>query len=97
VFCDRLARRGRRVLLHPRSKVIHYEGQGSGARPFRRQVFHILDFHRGAFRCYCEHHRLGKLHPMRFIAAMMLATRAAVLLAAARVRTLIPKRPAPST
>lgn len=96
VFCDRIVRHGKRVLLHPRSKVIHYEGQGSGARPFNKQVFHIVDFHRGAFRCYCEHHRRGKWHPMRFVAAAMLTTRAALLLAVARVRTLIPKRSTPS-
>jgi len=91
VFCDRILRHGRRVLLHPRSKVIHFEGSGSGARPFKRQVFHIVDFHRGAFRCYCEHHRLGRLHPMRFAAAALLAARAALLLSAARIRTWFPR------
>jgi GT2 family glycosyltransferase len=96
VFCDRILRRGQRVLLHPRSKVTHFEGSGSGARPFKRQVFHIVDFHRGAFRCYCEHHRLGRLHPMRYAAAVMLGARAAFLLAGARIRTCLPRRSAPS-
>jgi GT2 family glycosyltransferase len=88
VICGRLARRGRKVMLHPTSKVIHYEGKGSGNRPFAIQKFHILDFHRGAYRCYCEHRRIGKFHPARLIVGILLACRAAFSLAVARVRTL---------
>jgi N-acetylglucosaminyl-diphospho-decaprenol L-rhamnosyltransferase len=94
VFCDRIRRHGQRVLLHPLSKIIHYEGKGSGARPYKTQKFHILDFHRGAYRCYCEHHRLGAFHPLRWITAAALASRAAVLLAISRVRTLQPGKSA---
>jgi hypothetical protein len=87
VFCDRVRAAGMRVLLHPRSRVIHYEGKGSGARPYRVQRFHILDFHRGAFRFYCSHHRLEPWHPLRWLAAAALGTRAAILLTASRIRT----------
>jgi hypothetical protein len=44
--------------------------------------WHILDFHRGAYRCYCEHYRLGRLHPLRWIAGVALGARAGILLAA---------------
>lgn len=88
VFCDRIVATGKRVLLHPRSTIIHFEGQGSGTRrTFKAQRFHIVDFHTGAFRCYCEHHRLSIVHPSRYVAAVALTTRAACLLAAAGLRT----------
>ena len=92
VFCDRLRAAGGRVVLHPLSRIVHHEGKGSGARPFKVQRFHILDFHRGAFRCYCEHHRLGRLHPMRWLAAAALTARAACLLGAAGVASLRVRR-----
>jgi hypothetical protein len=88
IICGRLARLGRKIMLHPRSRVIHYEGKGSGNRPYASQKFHILDFHRGAYRCYCEHHQLGKFHPARLMAGALLASRAAVKLAVARMKTL---------
>lgn len=88
VFCDRIRRTGREVLLHPLSKIVHHEGKGSGPRPFHRQKWHILDFHRGAYRCYCEHYNLGRLHPLRWFAAAAMASRAAALLAAARLATI---------
>lgn len=89
VICGRLARRGRKIVLHPRSKIIHYEGKGSGTRPYLAQRFHILDFHRGAYRCYCEHYRLGRSHPARWIAGTLLAGRAGLQLALASLRNLI--------
>ena len=84
VFCDRVRRAGRKVYLHPGSKIIHYEGKGSGARPYPVQRWHILDFHRGAYRCAVEHYNLGRFNPARWLAAAALATRAMVLLAVVR-------------
>lgn len=86
VFCDRIRVAGQSVLLHPKSKIVHYEGKGTGMRTFRAQRFHIVDFHRGAFRCYCEHHRLGVMSPLRWIAATALGARAACLLTATTVK-----------
>ena len=88
VICDRIRGVGKTVMLHPASKIIHYEGKGSGVRPYPVQRFHIIDFHRGAFRCYCEHYRLGMLDLRRWVAALGLASRAAVKLFWARVTTL---------
>ena len=88
VFCDRVRKLGKRVVLHPGSKIIHYEGKGSGARPWRVQRWHILDFHKGAYRCYCEHYGLGRLSPARWLTAAALACRAALLLGTVRLSTL---------
>jgi len=85
VFCDRLKAAGYSVMLHPGSKVIHYEGMGSGPRPYPVQRFHIINFNQGAYRCYCEHYKLGFWSIRRFAAAAMLAGRAATQLLAARL------------
>ena len=87
IFCDRIRAAGKSVTLHPRSKVIHYEGKGSGVRSFRSQRFHVVNFHSGAFRCYCEHYRLGWLHPLRWLAGVALTCRAVLLLAGSSVRS----------
>lgn len=87
VICGRLAKLGRKVTLHPRSKVIHYEGKGSGHRPYPAQRFHILDFHRGALRCYCERYGLGRFHPARWVAAALLGSCAATKLGMAWTRS----------
>jgi N-acetylglucosaminyl-diphospho-decaprenol L-rhamnosyltransferase len=86
VFCDRIRRTGQRVFLDPRSNIIHHEGKGSGARPYRIKRWHIIDFHRGAYRCYCEHHNYGRGSLARWFAAVALGTRAMLLLAAARLK-----------
>jgi len=81
VFCDRLTRRGLRVVLHPDSRVIHYEGKGSGPRPPKVQRFHITNFHQGAFRAYCERYSLGRLSPTYWLVGAALLARATLLYA----------------
>lgn len=88
IFCDRVRKSGKAVFYHPRSRLIHFEGHGSGARPYAVQKFHIADFHRGAYRCYCEHYDLGRLNARRWIVGGALASRAAVLLALLRMKHL---------
>ena len=83
IICDRVKRTGKDILLHPLSKIIHFEGKGSGSRPYPVQKFHILDFHRGAYRCYCEHFNLNWYHPVRWLVKAALGTRARILLARA--------------
>lgn len=83
VFCDRVAdATGKGIFLHPQSRIVHYEGKGSGARPYKVRKWHIVNFHQGAYRCYCEHYRLTRLAPQCWFAAIALAARAALLLAA---------------
>jgi GT2 family glycosyltransferase len=87
VFCDRVAKRGGAVYLHPMSKIIHFEGKGSGPRPFPVQKFHILNFHDGAYRCYCEHHGLKPYNPARWLVYAALQSRAALLLTSSWLRS----------
>ncbi len=82
VICKRCQRAGYSVWLHPRSLIVHYEGAGSGVRTRRVRRKHIERFHLGAYRWYCLHHELGRFHPLRFLAAALLAVRAAALIIA---------------
>jgi len=81
VFCARVKRAGGRVYLHPQSRIIHHEGAGSGVRTRRVRRRHITGFHAAALRWFCLHHDLGPLHPLRWIAAAALGTRAGLLVA----------------
>jgi GT2 family glycosyltransferase len=88
IFCDRIRAAGKQVYLHPQSQIVHYEGNGSGERPYHVQKKHILDFHRGAYRCYCEHYHIGRFHPLRLFVGGGLFFRAATLLALRRAADL---------
>jgi N-acetylglucosaminyl-diphospho-decaprenol L-rhamnosyltransferase len=90
ILCDRIRKIGRSVYLHPESKIIHYEGQGTGARPYHLRKWHIINFHLGAYRCYCEHYDLGRLNPLRWFAAGALASRALSLLLVNKLTALRP-------
>lgn len=86
VFCDRVRRLGKPIFLVPGSRIIHFEGNGSGSRPYAVKRWHIIDFHRGAYRCYCEHYGCSVLNPSRWLTGAALAARASTLLLAARLR-----------
>lgn len=86
VICSRLKKAGYRVILHPDSKVIHYEGKGSGSRrSYKVKRFHILDFHRGAYRAYRDHHSMGVAHPGSVLVGLLLWSRAISMLTLARL------------
>lgn len=93
VQCLRIKRRGRKVALVPAATIIHFEGQGSGPRPYDRQKFHVLDFHKGAFRAYLEHQNISAFHPRAMVAGTALLARAMALLSIWRLRTLLPTLP----
>ncbi len=101
VLCDRMIKNGHKVALHPGAFILHYEGFGSGPRPFKRQRWHIKDFHIGAYRSYRELHELGTFHPMSLFTAAALTARAFALLALAAlqavVRTVVPSKHTPGT
>lgn len=82
IFCRRALRAGHASWVVPESKVIHFEGKGGGSRPYKVRRWHILDFHRGAYRFHIENRNLHQLHPRRWFAAAGLATRAGMLLTA---------------
>jgi GT2 family glycosyltransferase len=85
VFCLRLREAGYETWTVPGSKIVHFEGNGGGARPYRVRKWHIVDFHRGAYRLFLEQHKPARLSPSRFAAATLLGARALVLLAMNKV------------
>jgi N-acetylglucosaminyl-diphospho-decaprenol L-rhamnosyltransferase len=80
VICRRCQEAGYTVWLHPQSKIVHYEGAGSGVRTRRVRRLHIDRFHRAALRWFCLHHRIGRWNPLRYLAGLALAVRAATLI-----------------
>lgn len=80
VFCRRLEKAGFSTYLHPRSKIKHYEGAGSGLRTLRVRRKHVIAFHQGAYRWYCGHSELSAYNPLRLIIAGVLLSRAVMLL-----------------
>lgn len=82
IFCDRLARAGWPSYLHPQSKIIHYEGAGSGVRTRRVRRRHIERFHKAAYVWFCAHHRVSQFNPIRLPLAAILAARASFLIVA---------------
>jgi N-acetylglucosaminyl-diphospho-decaprenol L-rhamnosyltransferase len=81
IICKRIQEAGYKNYLHPESKIIHYEGMGSGKRTRRIRRLHIQRFHIAAYKWYCLHCRLSAWHPFRGLIAGALAMRAAVLIA----------------
>ena len=79
IFCHRLVQQGYRVVLHPQSRVIHYEGHGSGKRTAKVRRFHVVNFHHGAYRCYREYYGLRWFNPLRWVVATSLAARGFIL------------------
>src|SRR6266496_2556266 len=82
VFCDRIHKAGGKNYLLPQSKIIHYEGKGSGPRPLASRIWHVKNFHIGAYRFYCEYHGLTPLDPRRHFAAALMSVRALLMVVA---------------
>lgn len=81
IICSRMQKAGYKSYLLPQSKIIHYEGLGSGHRTRRVRRLHVERFHRAAYKWYCLHHGIGPYNPVRLLIAGMLAGRAACLIA----------------
>jgi GT2 family glycosyltransferase len=79
-FCQKVLHTHGETWVVPTAKVIHFEGKGGGVRSYNVRRWHILDFHRGAYRFHVEFRRLPRLHPRRWFAAVGLGARAALLL-----------------
>jgi GT2 family glycosyltransferase len=80
VICARLQEAGWKNYLHPQSKIIHYEGAGSGVRTRKVRMRHIRSFHQAAHRWYCMHHGLVPANPLRWVSAALLACRGGALM-----------------
>jgi GT2 family glycosyltransferase len=88
VFCLRVQRAGYQVYTLPTSKIVHFEGHGGGPRPHKVRKWHIVDFHRGAYRLFLEQYHPSRLSPMRMMVALILWSRALLLLAANKLHTI---------
>jgi len=82
VIAKRMIEKNWKSYLHPQSKIIHYEGVGSGVRTKRVRRRHIEAFHRAAHRWFAFHHNLSPLHPLQVLSGILLAGRAGFLMAA---------------
>ncbi|HLI84348.1 MAG TPA: glycosyltransferase family 2 protein [Bryobacteraceae bacterium] len=86
VFCDRIRKRGWEIYVVSEARLIHDEGHGTGGKTAEVRRWLIRDFHKGAYRFYCEHYELGAWNPARWLAAMGLRARAQLLIAADSLR-----------
>ena len=80
VFCHRLRKAGWEIYLVPKAKLIHFEGKGTGGKTTTVRCWLIRDFHRGAYRFYCEYYRLRLWNPIRWVAGLGLSLRAGLLI-----------------
>jgi GT2 family glycosyltransferase len=76
LFCYRLRRLGGLVYVLPAAPLVHFEGKGTGRKSRQLQKWLVRDFHEGAYRFYCEFHRLGRWNPLRWTAKGALSARA---------------------
>ena len=83
-WCHRMKDAGYSVYCVPEARIIHHEGGSRRGWPPSQ----LLAFHQGAYRYYAKHHAPW-WHPLRYVAAIGLAMRAATLIAAS---TLAPHR-----
>jgi GT2 family glycosyltransferase len=79
IFCDRIWKQGWEISLVPSAPLFHFEGTGTGENSAAIRNWLISDFHRGAYRFYCEHYNLATWNPLRWIAKVGLTIRAAAL------------------
>lgn len=75
-WCRRIADAGLQVWCVPAARVVHDEG---GTRGHGWSTTTIRSFHQGAYRYWVKHHAPSPWDPRRWLAALLLTARAAVL------------------
>jgi N-acetylglucosaminyl-diphospho-decaprenol L-rhamnosyltransferase len=93
LFCSRLQRLGWELFIVPSAPLTHFEGNGTGGKTPALRRWLIEDFHRGAYRFYCEHYSLGQLNPIRWAALAGLELRARLLIQMAEFAARDSQRP----
>jgi len=86
IICARMQRAGFKIFLHPTSRIIHFEGAGSGVRTRRIRVLHIKRFHIAAYNWYCLHKGFSEWNLWRVPVAGILTLRAGALMAIEALR-----------
>ncbi|MBL0156913.1 MAG: glycosyltransferase family 2 protein [Bryobacterales bacterium] len=87
IICKRMLACGWKIYLHPQSKILHYEGAGSGARTARVRRAHVKKFHIAAYKWYCMHLEISRWNPVRLLIGALLGGRATLLMIHETVRT----------
>jgi hypothetical protein len=87
VFSSRVRKAGYEVYTVPRAVMLHHEGEGTGRKDHALRKWLIEDFHRGAFRFYCEHYELRPGSLARWTAEVGLSWRAKALVTLAELRS----------
>jgi N-acetylglucosaminyl-diphospho-decaprenol L-rhamnosyltransferase len=80
ITCADLKKLGYSIYLHPQSKMIHFEGSGSGERTRRVRRLHIQKFHIAAYKWFCLRYQITPYSPFRIAAALLLSCRATLLI-----------------
>ena len=75
-WCRRIKEHGWKIWVVPTARVIHFESLSNAKQRPRA----IIDFHKGAYLCYCKHQARSLFHPMRAVALVGLSLRAVLLL-----------------
>lgn len=76
-WCHRMKDAGGAVYCVPSARIVHHEGGSRRGWPPAQ----LRAFHRGAYRYYAKHHASQWWNPLRYVAAVGLALRAAALIA----------------
>ena len=88
-LCMRVIRFGLKVFCVPRSKILHFEGQGGSNKTWRRRLKSTTTFHKDAYLAYIKVHQLSRWHPLAILTASLLSLR---VLCLASVQFLLPGR-----
>jgi GT2 family glycosyltransferase len=77
-WCRRIKRAGYEVWCVPQTTIVHHEG---GSRAHGWSPRSIVLFHRGAYLYWTKHHAVSPFSPLRWAVWLLLAGRAATLMA----------------
>ena len=82
-WCRRIKEQGWKIFVVPSVQVIHFES----LKITKQRPQAIIDFHKGAYFCYCKYKARSIFHPMRTVAFVGLSLRAALLLTLNALKT----------
>ena len=79
-MCGRIKRLGFSIWCVPRAQIFHFEGHGGSTSTFKRRLRMTIAFNRDAYLAYWKYKGYGLLHPMRWLALLILSARTVLLL-----------------
>jgi N-acetylglucosaminyl-diphospho-decaprenol L-rhamnosyltransferase len=88
-WCRRIKAAGYAVFCLPAARVVHYEGQSGRGQRARL----VWIFHHSVYRYFAKYYAPQAWNPLRAVAAVLLASRAALIVAGNVARLTFPSRP----